>query len=259
MLVFSLVVYNNDELILKQLLDSIYGYTGKFSLYVIDNSPYDSLSSLFNKENCIYFHNPSNPGFGASHNIAIEYSIGMNSDYHVVINPDVYFDLNTIECIVDYMNNNSIVGHLMPKVLSPNGEIQYLCKRNPTVFDLFFRGFMPNKVKNLFSERLNKYEYREHDLSVEIFSIPYLSGCFMFFRTSILKSVGFFDDSIFMYLEDADITRRFLEVSQTVYFPKAVVYHHYAGLTHKLWRYKWITIQSSWTYFNKWGWLKSIY
>ena len=61
-----------------------------------------------------------------------------------------------------------------------------------------------------------------------------------------------------MYLEDADITRRFLKVSRTVYYPNAIVYHHYAGFTHKMWKYKWITIQSAITYFNKWGWLNSI-
>jgi GT2 family glycosyltransferase len=80
----------------------------------------------------------------------------------------------------------------------------------------------------------------------------------MVFRTNLLHKVGFFDEKIFMYLEDADITRRFLEFSHTVYYPKAIVYHYYSGLTHKKWKYKLITIKSAITYFNKWGWLKSI-
>jgi GT2 family glycosyltransferase len=81
----------------------------------------------------------------------------------------------------------------------------------------------------------------------------------MFFRTNILRKVGFFDEDIFMYLEDADITRRFLLISKTVYYPKVIVYHHYAGLTHKKWKYKFITIKSAITYFNKWGWIKHIF
>jgi GT2 family glycosyltransferase len=258
MIVFSLVLYNNKVSLLDQLLNSIYSYKGNFLLYVIDNSPSNSLSYLFSRDCCIYFHNPSNPGFGASHNIGIEYSFLIDSEYHVVINPDVYFDQNTIECIANFMDKNKHVGHLMPKILSPDGEIQYLCKQNPTVFDLFIRGFIHNKFKNIFYKRIAKYDFRDYDLDKEIFAIPYLSGCFMFFRTSVLKRVGFFDEKIFMYLEDADLTRRFLQVSQTVFFPSAIVYHHYAGLTHKLWKYKWITIQSAITYFNKWGWLKSL-
>jgi GT2 family glycosyltransferase len=81
----------------------------------------------------------------------------------------------------------------------------------------------------------------------------------MFFRISTLKKVGFFDEKIFMYLEDADITRRFLEFSNTVYYPFATVFHHYAGLTHKKLKFKIITIQSAFIYFNKWGWFKNIF
>jgi GT2 family glycosyltransferase len=81
----------------------------------------------------------------------------------------------------------------------------------------------------------------------------------MFLRTSVLKKVGFFDDRIFMYLEDADLTRRFLEISRTAYYPDAQVYHHFAKLTHKKLKFKWITVESAIVYFNKWGWLKSFY
>jgi GT2 family glycosyltransferase len=62
-----------------------------------------------------------------------------------------------------------------------------------------------------------------------------------------------------MYLEDADLTRRFLEVSRTVYFPKAHISHHFAKLTHKKVKFKWITVQSAFIYFNKWGWFNHIY
>lgn len=258
MLVLSLVLYKNDESILKSLLNSIYSYTGNYLLFVVDNSPTNLLSRLFNNINCKYLHNPSNPGFGASHNIAIKYSIEINSKYHIVINPDVYFDNNTIEIILQYLNDNLHIGQLMPKILSPDNTVQFLCKKNPTIFDLFVRGFMPSFLKPLFKKRIDKYDYRNYDLNNEIVDIPYLSGCFMVFRTNILKNVGFFDEDIFMYLEDADITRRFLKVSRTVYYPNAIVYHHYAGFTHKMWKYKWITIQSAITYFNKWGWLNSI-
>ena len=118
---------------------------------------------------------------------------------------------------------------------------------------------MPDFIKNKFHKRMDNYEYKDYDYNKIIYDIPYLSGCFMFLRTETLKKVGFFDDDIFMYLEDADLTRRFLEVSRTIYYPKAQVYHHFAKLTHKKLKFKFITIKSAITYFNKWGWLKNIY
>lgn len=254
-----IVLYNNDIEMLKEAIHSFLNTELNTHLYLIDNSPKDELKILKTEDRISYFHNPSNPGFGASHNIAIQKAIEIASDYHLVLNPDIYFGAGILEKLVDFMESNVEVGHVMPRIEYPNGDIQYLCKTNPTFFDLFARGFMPTFLKRSFQKRMDKYEYKDHNYDDVIYDIPYLSGCFMFLRTSTLKQVGFFDDKIFMYLEDADLTRRFLEVSRTAYFPAAKVYHHFAKLTHKQFRFKWITIESAFIYFNKWGWLKSIY
>lgn len=244
---------------LREAIDSFLDTDLNVKLYLIDNSPTDDLKVLVTCSRIEYIHNPSNPGFGASHNVAAQKAFELGSDYHLVLNPDIYFKKGTLEALCTFMDANLEVGHLMPKVTYPNGEYQYLCKLNPTFFDLFARGFMPGFLKKIFQNRMDKYELKNHDYNKIIYDIPYLSGCFMFLRTETFKKVGLFDDRIFMYLEDADLTRRFLEVSRTVYFPDAHVYHHFAKLTHKSLKFKWITVESAFVYFNKWGWLKSIY
>lgn len=254
-----IVLYRNEIEILRKAINSFLNSDLKVHLFLIDNSPTDDLRILACDVRIEYRHNPSNPGFGAAHNIAIKQAITISSNYHLVLNPDIYFEAGNLEKLVDFMDNNQDVGHVMPRIEYPHGDIQYLCKTNPTFFDLFARGFMPTFLKNIFKGRMDRYEYRNFDYDNIIYDIPYLSGCFMFLRTSTLKKVGFFDDKIFMYLEDADLTRRFLEVSRTVYYPNVKVYHHFAKLTHKQFKFKWITIESAFTYFNKWGWLKSIY
>lgn len=254
-----IVLYKNDITMLKEAINSFLNTDLIVKLYLVDNSPTDELKIFANDSRIEYIHNPANPGFGASHNIAIQKAFDLGANYHLVLNPDIYFHKNTLEIITDFMDTNLDVGHLMPKVTYPNGEFQYLCKTNPTFFDLFARGFMPSFLKKIFQKRMNKYEYKQYDYNEIIFNIPYLSGCFMFLRTEKLKEVGLFDDKIFMYLEDADLTRRFLKVSKTAYFPDAHVYHHFAKLTHKKIKFKWITVQSAFIYFNKWGWLKSLY
>lgn len=254
-----IVLYKNDIEVLKQTINSFLNTDLNVRLILIDNSPIDNLKILQTDNRIEYIHNPSNPGFGAAHNIAIKKSFELNSRYHLVLNPDVYFEKGTLEKISEFMDKNLNIGQLMPKVTYPNGEFQYLCKTNPTLFDLFARGFMPNFLKNIIENRMNSYEYKDRNYEDIIYDIPYLSGCFMFLRTETLKKVGFFDDKIFMYLEDADLTRRFLEVSRTVYFPKAHIFHHFAKLTHKKVKFKWITVQSAFIYFNKWGWFNHIY
>lgn len=72
----SIVLYNNDVKVLsdaiKSFLNSNFPY--KKHLYLIDNSPNETLKQLvsISPENITYIFNPTNPGFGAAHNIAIK-------------------------------------------------------------------------------------------------------------------------------------------------------------------------------------------
>jgi GT2 family glycosyltransferase len=251
----SIVLFQNNREILANTIYSILKSNINLILFLIDNSPTNDLANISKHDKIIYIHNPSNPGYGASHNLAIKESYKSNFDFHLVINPDVYFSSGTLEAIICFMESNKKIVLLMPKILFPDNKIQFLCKRNPSFFDLFLRGFAPNFLKLIFKKRLKKFQYQNTSYDEIIYDVPYLSGCFMFFRTSLLKQVGYFDENIFMYLEDADMTRRCLGVGNTVYYPIVSVFHHYGGLTHKSFKFKLITIKSSFTYFRKWGWL----
>lgn len=253
----AIVLYKNPREVLLDAIGSFLNTRLNVKLFLIDNSPTDDLRSLSNDERVEYFHNPTNPGFGAAHNIAIKHAFELNSKYHLVLNPDIYFSEGNIEKLFQFMEENQGVGHVMPKVLYPDDSIQYLCKTNPTPFDFFARRFMPSFMKPMFQERMDRYEYRDKNYNETMFNVPYLSGCFMFLRTETLKKVGLFDDRIFMYVEDADLTRRFLQVSKNAYFPEAVVYHYFAKGSHKNWKLTWYTIHGACIYFNKWGWFSN--
>lgn len=203
-----------------------------------------------------YLHNPSNPGYGAAHNIAITNSIKSGTKYHLVLNPDVYFEDGILEHIFNYMNSHSDVGLLMPKVLYPNGDIQYLAKLLPTPWDLFARRFIP--IKSYLDKLNRRYSLTFFDYS-SIVEIPFISGCFMFLRTDTLKQVGLFDENYFMYLEDADLSRRIGTVTKTVLYPHVHIYHEYERGAYKNFRLLWIFIRSTFTYFNKYGWFFDIH
>lgn len=130
MVVASIVIYNNDiEMIsnaINSFLNSDIAY--KKHLYLVDNSPNDNLKHLvsLSPESITYIFNPTNPGFGAAHNIALKKGIERGATYHLVLNPDVYFDKYVLASIIDFMDANPKLGNLMPKVLYPDGNIQYL-------------------------------------------------------------------------------------------------------------------------------------
>jgi len=150
------------------------------------------------------------------------------------------------------MEEKQDIGLLMPKILYPDGSMQYVCKLLPTPFDWIGRRFLPNF---LIKKRNDVFELRFCNLD-KVIEAPYLSGSFMFLRTEIIKDIGLFDEKIFMYGEDTDLTRRIFLKYKTVYYPDSVVYHEFnKESSKKMWQF-WIHIKAAIYYFNKWGWFR---
>ena len=220
-------------------------------IYVIDNTPNDYLRTIENKSSKIHYIHNENTGYGSAHNIAIRDAMKKSATYHVVLNPDIEFKPGTIEALSKYMDNNPTVGQVMPKVVYPNGELQYLCKMIPTPIDLIFKRFLP---KNFFKERAARFQLKFTGYNTEM-NVPYLSGCFMFFRVSALREVGLFDERFFMYPEDIDITRRMHALYKTMFYPAVTVVHNHAAESYKSKKMLKVHIINMIKYFNKWGWL----
>jgi hypothetical protein len=245
----SIVLYKSNFEEIEKLVQSLRKVELIDNIYLIDNSP--TLSTDYNQLAAIYIFNNKNMGYGAAHNIAMRKSIEQNTEYHLVINPDIIIEPEIISKIAAFMNNNTIIGHLMPKIFYPDGQIQYLCKLIPTPFDLIFRRFLPAKCTE---KRTHTFEMRASGYN-KIMNVPYLSGCFMFLRVKALKEVGLFDERFFMYPEDIDLTRRIHSKYQTVFYPEVSVIHNHAQDSYKNYRMLWIHISNMVKYFNKWGWI----
>jgi GT2 family glycosyltransferase len=249
----SIVLYNTSQSQLLRVLDCIASSNSIGRVILVDNSPTKLDSKLFSLSKVTYIHLGKNLGYGAGHNIAIRLAIESDSDFHFVLNPDIYFQPEEIQKMLARMRVDESVGQLMPKVIYPNGNLQYLCKLIPTPFDLFFRRFLRYPFNLFTRKREAMYELRFTRYCHEM-NVPCLSGCFMLFRISALKQVGLFDERFFMYTEDFDITRRMHTRFKTLFFPDATVVHEHAKESYKNKKMLFIHILSVIRYFNKWGW-----
>lgn len=249
MLNASIVLYNQPAGEIAPLVESLRKSEKVSEVFLIDNSPTEQPE--LKKLDATYIFNGKNIGYGAAHNIAIRQTLQQNIPYHLIINPDIIFDSNILSEIVVFMNNNSNIGLLMPKVYYPNGEIQYLCKLLPTPFDLIFRRFLPQKWT---MKRTGKFELRASGYNRTI-DVPYLSGCFMFLRTEAIQQVGMFDERFFMYPEDIDLTRRIHRRYRTVFYPEVSVIHEHTQGSYINTKLLFIHIKNMIKYFNKWGWI----
>lgn len=247
----SIVLYNNNPQVLKQTIDCFLKTPLSIKLYLVDNSPLPLLEKMVEDERIQYIYLNSNRGFGAGHN-AIMRRASCLGKFHLVLNPDIFFEEGTLEKLCEYMEANIDVGNVMPRIVYPNGNLQYLCKLLPTPLNWIARMFIP--IKSI-RERLN-YNFEMHfaDYNKPL-NVPYLSGCFMFLRTSVIKEIGVFDEGIFMYGEDTDLNRRIHEKYRTMYYPEVTVTHNFEKASHKSWRLFWVHIKAAFYYMNKWGWI----
>ncbi|WP_242667435.1 glycosyltransferase [Flavobacterium sp. AJR] len=247
----SIVLYKNDLEMLQEAVNSILENNLLIKLYLIDNSPTDELKILLNDARIEYFHNPANPGFGASHNIAIKKAIIKNAKYHFIVNPDIFFKGDVIAQMVDYMENDKSVGMMMPQILNRDGSIQNLPKLLPSPFSILKRKI--KKPAFAYEEFIKKYELRQVPKDV-IYNAPVLSGCFTLLNLEAIEKVGMYDDAFFMYFEDWDLSRRVHQYYKTIYFPKVSVVHEYESGANKSKKLFKIFVNSAIIYFNKWGW-----
>lgn len=250
-LTVSVVLFYTDEDEILNIIEIIAKSDLRIKLFFIDNSPNrNSEKVVKTSDDIVYINTDENLGFGKAHNIAINYAKD-NSDYHLILNADVDFDHAILNSMIKYMAANKDIGLMAPKVLNPDGSLQYTARLLPTPFYLIFRRFMPiNSIK----KRLNqKYELKAFNLMNPI-EVPFFIGCFLLIKTSILDKIEGYDKRYFMYMEDIDLVRRIHQHYKTVYYPLCSIIHKHGKGSYnnkKLLKYH---LKSSIQYFNKWGW-----
>jgi GT2 family glycosyltransferase len=192
-----------------------------------------------------------NIGFGRAHNLAIR---KLESDYHLVLNPDVDLALDSLSEGLGYLRSHKEAALAAPRLVGDDGAQQFGCKRFPSVFDFLLRGFAPTAIKRHFEQRLARYEMRDLADDMVTGDVPIVSGCFMLFRTSALQEINGFDERYFLYFEDFDISIRIRAYGLIAYLPMMQVIHHGGNSAQKGMRHILMFARSGLRFFHSHGW-----
>ncbi len=220
------------------------------TIYLIDNAAEERVRNFSKNYKNIKYIPSENIGYGAAHNIALRQALDEGGIYHLVINSDISFDPHIIDTIYSFMENHDEVGQIQPKILNPDGSLQYTVRLLPTPFDVFARRFLP---KFIYKSRNDRYLLKKSDHS-KPFNVPYHQGSFMFLRLKAISKIGLFDERYFMYPEDIDLTRRIHSEYETLFFPDVSIIHNHRAASYFDWEMTKIHCINMIKYFNKWGW-----
>lgn len=256
----SIVLYKTPESMARSAIQSVLVDEEVHTLYLIDNSPTDTLATLAAQDRrIVYEHAGSNKGYGAGHNKALRHGIALRAKYHLILNPDVVLSNGALRVLRTYMDAHLRTALVMPTIFSPEGTRQYLARLLPTPWQLIVRRFVPQAfaqaIQCVFGTSLcGTYELKKEGVG-GVTHAPSLSGCCMFLRVEALHKVGLFDERFFLYLEDFDLSRRIHEHYDTVCIALAHATHQHAAGSYKISKLLVHHIVSAIRYFNKWGWV----
>ena len=242
-------MYNEDINELTKTINSFLKTPLSKKLYLIDNSPTNLLKTQAGHPDVEYIYTGKNIGFGAGHNTAINY-IKEKSKYHLILNPDVSFKPSVLPNLIKEIEQEEELAMIAPKVLFPNGEHQFTCRKYPSLFELFIR--RAGIFKRLFRSLIEKGEYNDRVLTKPFYP-DFLQGCFMLFKTEDFIKIKGFDERYFLYMEDVDICKKIDVFSKKkMYYPKEEIVHILKKGSSKNLNLFMIHFISSIKYFFKW-------
>lgn len=192
-----------------------------------------------------------NIGYGAGQNRALE---TVSSDYHLILNPDVFLEQDSLLEALRYLDEHAEVAMLVPQGFDPHNEYARLSKRHPSLFVLLLRALAVRSSDGLFGRRVARYTYGGELPCDSPKSITLASGCFMLCRTDTLKKVNGFDERYFLYFEDYDLSLRMKNYGQIVELPQARITHYGGHTARRDLRRVVHFLRSGVRFFNRYGW-----
>jgi GT2 family glycosyltransferase len=177
------------------------------------------------------FENAENVGYARAVNRGIRESSG---EFVLVLNPDCEFHPRALAILVDYLRAHPKAGVAGPRILNPDGSIEYSARSFPPHLTFLFNRY--SLLTRLFPDNPYSRRYLLTDWDrASVRSVDWISGACMLVRRSAIDEVGPMDEAFFMFNEDVDWCRRMkLAGHDVVCVPDAAVVHHIGASRRKV-------------------------
>jgi N-acetylglucosaminyl-diphospho-decaprenol L-rhamnosyltransferase len=212
---------------LQKCADEYQGQGPEFEMIVLDNASADGSVAMLRDEfpAVRLIENSQNRGFGAANNQAARLA---QTDYLLLLNPDTIVFPETIRTLWQFLEQQSGVGMVGPRVLNPDGSMQLSVFRTPTFWREAWRLFHLDRIFPL-------SEYPQQFLAAKTpQQVESLKGACILLRRKVVDQLGLFDEQFFMYSEEIDLCKRVHDAGWEIYWLPTVSIIHYGGESTRL-------------------------
>lgn len=222
----SIIYINyNTRGLLKQSLKHLFWISPAldFEVIVVDNDSTDDSAEMVK---CFFpdvktIKARKNLGYAGGANLGLKQAKG---EYVCIFNADIFISGGGLENIVNFLDNNTDVGMVGPKLINADGSLQYSCYRFPKWYTPILRRTFLGKTK-FGKKELKRYLMKDFN-HAESKNVDWLLGGALIARKSALLEAGNFDARFFLYFEDTDLARKLKKAGyKVVYLPQATFIH----------------------------------
>lgn len=199
-LAIVIVTYNAKKWF-QLSIGSCLKYAPGVPLYVVDNNSHDNTADLIASEypNVHLIKSASNTGFAAGNNVGLKQALAAGAEAVLLLNQDAEITAATVENLQTYLEANPKVAAVQPVILLPDGAV------NSIGNSFHYLGFAEARGNGLSLGKAWSEIYGQ----AESAEPPYISGAAVLLRSVALRQVGLFDEDLFMYHEDLELSWRF--------------------------------------------------
>jgi N-acetylglucosaminyl-diphospho-decaprenol L-rhamnosyltransferase len=196
---------------------------GVSAVVVVDNGSTDDSSRIAASAGVRWVDTGSNLGYGAAANIGVSVAAGAAARYLLICNPDLELKGGALQHLLDRIESQPGIALVGPKVLNPDGSLYPSARTFPDLVDAIGHGMLGQIVPN--NRFTRRYRLLDWD-HAKWATVDWVSGACFLIRSEAWMSIGGFDPSYFMYMEDVDLCWRLHRRGwQVGYEPEAEVIH----------------------------------
>lgn len=197
-------------------------------ILVVDNGSDTSVKETVSKySGVVWMQTGKNLGFAGGFNRGMKYSKEWGADYVLIINNDTLLpDKNLLKNLLSVFKENPKAGLVSPKIyFAPKYEFykeKYTKKDEGKVIWYAGGSFDWDNVRSIHRgiDQVDKGQFDKTEKT------EFTSGCCVLIRREVLEKVGYFDEKLFTYYEDADWVERIKRAGyEQWYVGNTFIYH----------------------------------
>lgn len=223
------VVTFNSARDLPRLLEDLRAAAEDLSirLVAVDNRSSDRTVELLRAQtDVVTVDAGGNLGYAGGINLGLRF--GDPCDSVLILNPDLSLAPGSVARLHAALGADVHVGAVVPLMLDEHDAVYPSIRREPSLFGAFGDALFGGRVRarpRFLSETVHRAgEYRTaHD-------VDWATGAAVLLRASLVRELGAWNETFFLYSEETDYLRRVREMGCSVRFdPSAVVRHRQGG------------------------------